>query len=214
MSAPIVIFYHTCISGPRVERFHAFNILNEQLSSMSRSGVLDKAKWFFVSVNGPVKDAKVVERVALNFGAKNLLVTPNDECDWGSDEVPTLRQLDVIAEVYPESYMLYLHMKGLGHPPPSSYHDFAKSWRGRMQDVVVDRWRECVKHLDNGFDSVGQWWNKAPNGEYWAGNFWWATSKFINTLPPIDVSGQHRGGRYEAELWIGRGPALPKYKSL
>jgi hypothetical protein len=32
------------------------------------------------------------------------------------------------------------------------------------------------------------------------GNYWWATGKFIKTLPPVDLT-----DRYAAETWIGMG---------
>jgi hypothetical protein len=207
MKRPIIVFYHTCIN---VHRDHAMRILNEQLNDLTKSGLADAAKWIFICVNGPKEDVEIIRKLA----PPKAIVEANDPGMWASHEVNTLKNLDIIAEVYPDAYFAYFHMKGLGHPPGSPGHDHATGWRHRMQNVVVNRWRQCVAALDAGYDSVGQWWYAAPNGTYWAGNFWWATAKFINTLPEIDITGHHSGGRYEAEMWIGRGPALPKVKSL
>lgn len=205
---PIAIFYHTLVNvGTRA---HADSIIQEQVGAMQSVGLLDQADYFFVGINGGEEDVKHIMSM-MPLGAVPM-VNPIET--WASSEVETLRCLRDFCIGNPGVNVLYLHMKGLSHVPGSPTHDFNRDWRHGMQNIVVNRWRECVNHLEQGYESVGNWWNVAPNGSYWAGNFWWATSDFIATLPPILTEGHHSGGRYEAEVWIGRGPNLPRIVAL
>lgn len=205
---PIAIFHHTCLNLGTPA--HANFILKEQVDVMTEFGLLDAAQHVFVGVNGPAEDVAVVA----SMHHPKAVVFPNPKNEWPGGEVPTLRALRDFCLGNPSLNVLYLHMKGLTHVPGSHGHGHNTSWRHNMTHVVVKNWKRCVELLDGGFESVGNWWNVAPNGSYWAGNFWWATSDFISTLPPIVTDGHHSGGRYEAEVWIGRGPRLPKIVAL
>lgn len=205
---PIAIFYHTLANlGTRQ---HATSIIKEQAGLMKDSGLIDAAKEFFVGVNGPAEDVEFVRKLLPG----NPMMLQNEPETWPSAEVPTLRGLHDYCLGNPGMNVLYLHMKGLTHVPGSAGHEFNRDWRHRMQNICVKEWRHCNNLLQLGYESVGNWWNVAPNGSYWAGNFWWATSEFIATLPPIITDGHHSGGRYEAEVWIGRGPRLPNIQSM
>lgn len=204
----IAIFYHTCINIG--EKGHALSIIQEQVGLMQTSGLLDHADFFFVGINGEEEDANLIMQM-MPAGAVPML---NPIETWKSGEVETLRALRDFAMGSPGVNILYLHMKGLTHVPGSPGHDFNRDWRRGMQNIVVKEWRHCQNLITLGHESVGNWWNVAPNGSYWAGNFWWATSDFIATLPPIVTEGHHSGGRYEAEVWIGRGPRLPQIAAL
>lgn len=75
---------------------------------------------------------------------------------------------------------------------------------------LVVNWAKCIALLEKGIDTVGVTMHEA--GErfgprpYWSGNFWWATTEFLKTLPPVG----HRH-RYDAEGWTGDGSAPFKY---
>lgn len=58
-----------------------------------------------------------------------------------------------------------------------------------------------------------------PGQSIWAGNFWWAKSDFLRTLPSImnreriKISGLGAAeSRFESEVWIGNGPRLPRVR--
>jgi hypothetical protein len=122
-----------------------------------------------------------------------------------------MRQMQVWCASNPGYHVLYFHTKGAIH----NGNPVFEKWRQCMENVCVWRWRECLHKLDKGRDSAGSHWlapEKYPvlrsasgNVSYWGGNFWWATSDFLNTLPQIDIM----ANRYEAEAWIGRGPKRP-----
>jgi hypothetical protein len=91
-----------------------------------------------------------------------------------------------------------------------------------MMRNLIWGWKQCVFDLDR-YESVGCHWltNQSQdfNQNLWAGNFWWAQASFLATLPSIykrtriEVSGiDSLESRFEAEVWIGNGPKLPKVK--
>lgn len=205
---PIVVAYHCCTT---LNRDWAFDLIQEQILSLAACGLAYEVSSILVGVNGPTEDAMLVKQMLPH---PNAVVVQNVPESWSAGEVPTLQMMAEWIQGYSSCYVLYFHTKGLSFPPHIPVHDHYRDWRLRMENVVLTRWRECVAHLDAGAESVGQWWNVAPNGSYWAGNFFWATSEFIGTLPPINTYGHHSGGRYEAEVWIGRGPRLPNIVSL
>lgn len=204
---PIAIFYHTCIN---VHQAHAINIIQEQTDSMKQTGLLDAASKFYVGINGDLADMAAVDSL---LPAK-AMVFQNAPDTWASCEVPTLNTMRVWVDNNPDHHVLYLHMKGLGHPPGSMGYEPNRIWRLQMENVVIWRWGICVRELDSGAEAVGHRWYNSPTGNYFAGNFWWMRSPFIKTLPEIKPQGHLAGGRYEAEVWIGRGPRQPRIVNL
>lgn len=110
--------------------------------------------------------------------------------------------------------ILYAHTKGAW-----SATEFAAQWRVSMTFDTVNRWQRCVQALSV-HDAAGPfWWRSndpmhAQHKNFFAGNFWWARSEYLGTLPPL-----RHDHRYQAEGWIGLneptvtdmrpGPALP-----
>jgi hypothetical protein len=106
----------------------------------------------------------------------------------------------------------YVHTKGVfnGFDNPCII-----DWRQYMGYFVIERARDCIKALGEGYDAVGVDWVTLPN-KHFSGNFWWASSQYINRLPQINPPiFQIEGAptpRHLAEFWIGYG--FPKVKSM
>jgi hypothetical protein len=92
-----------------------------------------------------------------------------------------------------------------------------------MTRHVIANWRQCVQDLEQGFDAVGVHYMEPPatppGQRILAGNYWFAKSDYLRTLPSImerdriKVSGlKHPDSKYEAEVWLGNGPRVPKIK--
>lgn len=137
------------------------------------------------------------------------------------NENPTIRELEKWLPGHEGWYVLYFHAKGT--ITQSGGAENAVKWRGCMMRNLVSNWRQCVADLEAGFDSVGCHWMTypaTPKGQsIWAGTFFWAKADFLLTLPSIlqrDRIKQSGLGnyesRYEAEVWIGNGPRLPRVK--
>jgi hypothetical protein len=153
-----------------------------------RHGVEWLTNWF------KNKSSKIID------GVKNdkieIVVYPTN-----NEETDTLRWVRDYARDNPGDYVLYFHTKGI-----TQYSEATESWRLYMQYFVVDRWKDCIAKLEEGFDCCGVMWNKETPLGYWphfSGNFWWATTDYINTL---DHSYLDHPWRYMREFWIGSNP--------
>lgn len=129
-------------------------------------------------------------------------------------EFTTVSEIKKSADEDPEEfYALYLHHKGVTRPHVEAENDY----RRLLLYFVVENWRECVQALDKGYDGAGvNWWNNA-GAWHFAGNFWWAKSTYIKTLPELKLPHIHGRKkqwpdvgiygddwyRAEAETWIG-----------
>jgi len=201
---PIAIFYHVYLSGGE----HPCNpecvtgIIADQLGAIQASELGLNTSLFHIGVNGTDEDTFLVSMMA-----PGASVNRNGP---GTAELPTQKVMQDWCKVNPGWCVLYLHTKGAIH----NGNPVMSSWRRCMERACVWGWRNCVHDLHSGFDSSGAHWLTPESypviglTPYWGGNFWWATSDFINTLPKIDVS----LSRYEAEVWIGRGPKRPKVR--
>ncbi len=93
-----------------------------------------------------------------------------------------------------DSYVWYSHLKGVFRQDPEQ-----QAWRNKMEEFVIFQYETAIAKLDSGFDVAGAFGSNDPR---WAipGNFWWATSSHIRTLPDITLLDQTN--RWEAEHWI------------
>ncbi len=188
-------------------------VVNEQMEMLRYSGLLDMASYFLVGINGgkesadyanlliPAKATKVLH--GLQSKSENLTIVEIEK--W----LPRINDWNV----------LYFHSKGATHKNQQQiFH--GDQWRNCMMRHCVLNWRKCIADLDRGFESVGCHWLTGMGSDrsqnYWGGNFWWAKSEFLKTLPSITQRARIKESginslesRYESEVWLGNGPRLP-----
>lgn len=188
----------------QVNRDRVIEIACEQLHDLDASELWDNAASKFICVSGSTYDLLTIGQ---------LISKPDFELIRNADgvgELPTMKRMQDWCKDNPGHNVLYFHAKGSIHASGSAYD----SWRHCMQRACVWNWKQCVHDLEHGCESVGAHWLTPElmpfigRTAYWGGNFWWATSDFLNTLPPIDIN----ANRYEAEVWIGRGPRRPRVR--
>lgn len=216
---PICVFYHCLFftgDPPRLLRT-AWPIVEEQMSVMQNSGLTDAASEIVCGINGGEESQKL---------ADTLLPAKAHKIYHGMDshsELPTIFQLENWLKTHPNWYVLYFHSKGATRPAGD---DYRTRWRRCMMRNLVEHWKQCVTDLEHGYESVGCHWltnamyPQVPKGQnIWAGNFWWATSNFLITLPSmmlrdrLRISGLYAAEScFEAEVWIGNGQRLPRVK--
>ena len=195
----LAIFYHIfqCNLG-------AF-IYQQQVHRLYTSGLIKEAEYIHFGVNG--------NRQLFNVPEKTI-VTHNQN---HKEETDTLISLRDFCKENPDYRVLYFHTKGVSKESMN-----AESWRLMMEYFVIDRWKECVKYLEN-YDAVGsnlkilgpttwsdgrQSWEKAGT-QHFVGNFWWANASYVNKLNDEFLKSDFRLDR---EFWIGSGEG--KFKSL
>jgi hypothetical protein len=99
----------------------------------------------------------------------------------------------------------YIHSKGM-----TSLSKQVNRWRKVLEYGVIEKWEDNINALNKGYDVSGICWDLI--GNHYSGNFWWAKSSYIKTLPrptmkkwskqivPIDA---HWSSRFRYEGWIG-----------
>lgn len=119
----------------------------------------------------------------------------------------TLRWVRDYAKDNPDDYILFFHTKGITHDNPA-----INDWRLYMEYFVIDRWKDCIEKLDEGYDCCGVMWNKdTPVGDFphFSGAFYWAKGSYINTLDHDYIDS---AWRYHMEFWIGSNPNAKVYE--
>jgi hypothetical protein len=189
----------------------AFDLMGDQLSRLSESGLLDVANQVLLCTNG--NDNNFVPAIHAMNDYHNVKFyhtsSRTDLWEWPSLDL-LKRNCDAADEDF---YVLYFHLKGLSRLGDARVTD----WRNYMEYWMIDQWAACVEKLDQGHDLVGTNIIEQP----WlhsSGNFWWSRASYIkklehlpnpDTLPwgtPSKYTGAILDGgnfRYDQEAWIG-----------
>lgn len=205
----IAIWYHTRLfdGEPPINPDVSVPLMMEQMETITKCGLLDSAADLVVCVNGG-NDNKA--------GARSLAPSKARFIDNGSGAkslLPTVGRLREWCQRHPDWLICFFHIKGVTHPEDATY----LTWRRCMEKHVLLRWRQCVRDMETGLDTVGaHWLTKEKYGPcvtfpFWGGMFFWARSNFLAELPPLPETPQCRNDWFLSENWIGMG-RTPKLK--
>lgn len=187
------VFYHCWLPNDR-----AVDVAIEQSSALIDSGLYDAAQELIVGLNGALSTAHYIKAFLPKAMVYNF---PNN--DLG--EAATIQLLQSWLPSHPNWSVCYHHIKAITHPPGDMY----SAWRRCLQRCVIENWRDCLQDLENGYELVGgHWITPHPTQQYFAGNFWWSKTAYLNQLPPIDTKTVN-GKSYESEVWIGKTSRRP-----
>ena len=225
----IAVFYHLYI--PDLDTSWVWWV-EEQMNLLKTSG-LSKVSTVYMCITVPTGlsnsmndltfDEMVVEYIKNEYPFVNVIDVRGTQ-EENLFEGQTLHQLHQHC-LKNDGYVFYFHSKGT-----SSYSTHipygVKDWRHYMQYFNVEKWEDCVKKLEEGYDCVGVNWIRRADlagdvpsegkryiGNHFAGNFWWARNEYIRTLPDplkideyVHISSMmdfFKTYRYAFELWIG-----------
>lgn len=193
-------------------------IFGEQVIRIINSGMLTDTQ-YHVCINGRRdRFQPMLDELAKLYQITVTIVAE----DCGQWEYPTLEYLRQQVSTLTEPAAIgYIHLKGAGRPHYAEVAD----WRRLMEFFIIDNYQHCVKWLARDHNVVGCNWTPVSwIKPHFSGNFWWAESQYIKTLPPLPhpkdchagaisaFTGQHYDGverfRFDHECWITSG----KYK--
>lgn len=211
----IALFYH-CLFIPENYLINAFNIVSEQMQQVRQSGLLEACSEMIVGCNGG-EESREIAHMLIPDKAKIVFHGPDSRA-----ENLTLVEIEKWLPTHPDFLVCYIHVKGVTHDPESSYGQGSARWRRCGMRHCVENWRQCVMDLQV-VEAVGPHWLTRQGWDhsqhYFAGNFWWARSNYLRTLPSIFKRERIKESgiaslesRYESEVWIGNGPRLPTVK--
>ena len=110
----------------------------------------------------------------------------------------TIKMLYAFCRYHPDYKVLYMHTKGVSYTRDHVFLPGIHSWNDFMMYSLVEKYESCISLLRM-YDTVGC--NYRPfedgNGQHYSGNFWWATAKYISTLP---IS--YMKNKYDPEFWL------------
>lgn len=191
-------------------------IFAEQAIRIINSGMLTNNTSYHICVNGNIdRFQSVIDQIQSLYDAKVVTVA-NDCTQW---EYPTLNYLRNLVRGLPTAAAIgYIHLKGAGRPGYAEVQD----WRRLMEFFIIDNYQHCVKWLNRDYNVVGCNWTPVSwIKPHFSGNFWWAESEYIKTLPPLpDPKDCHAGKvsaftkqlydgierfRFDHECWVTAG---------
>jgi hypothetical protein len=125
-------------------------------------------------------------------------------------ENPTINLIKDFSEKNPNSYILYIHTKGVRYNPNDTKEN---DWIDYMLYFLVDQYKNCISILDNNYDTVGCNYNRDIDGtvdgwnfndplkhpSHYSGNFWWVNSNYSKTLPLLSIENPER---MAPEFWL------------
>ncbi len=196
---PIVIFYHIYCFNHQYSKWEP--IVINQLQKLKDSMLYEKCSLMFIRIIG--NDIDVKKCLSLINDMNKIQIIRAD--DYNDKEATTLKVLHSFSKKN-DSYIIYIHTKGVttGKNRREKYTIKANDWRNLMEYFTIEKWTECIKKLEEGYDACGVLWRIEPFFDevlgHFSGNFWWANSKYISTLPEIKDN-IHRGNH---EFWIRR----------
>jgi hypothetical protein len=195
----IAIFYH--IAQMKMGAF----IYQQQVHRLYTSGLIKEADYIHFGVNGDQELFNVPEKAKVKYNQKE---------NWGTEK-ETLLDLKNFCKENPDYKVLYFHTKGATKDELCIY-----SWRLMLEYFVIDKWKDCIKYLDN-YTCVGSHLGSIGPSVFadgslmqndrtysFMGNFWWANASYINTIKNRYIDSDCR---MQKEWWIGDSDScLPK----
>ena len=188
---PCVVFIHAALLTRCEER------LRQYLRLMNESGFLKEVQTVFIDCvgEGPLPSFPEFE----GYPIVVQRIHPHLE----ENEFPTHFHMWTYAKEHPETYLLYLHTKGVGKEVNPAIED----WVSYMTYFLIEQWRTCVKALEEN-KTVGV--DLRPEFSlHYSGNFWWSRADWMMLLPnPYDYCDLTKypnalnSKRHAAEFWI------------
>jgi len=187
-------------------------ILNEQLNLLKNSILYEELTILFMYVYGDDD----------NFSKFNDIINEYDDLfrikviriENNFYEYPTLQALQEFVKIE-NAYIFYFHLKGVWSVNSGGNPVAIRSWRKCLEYFNIERWRDCVAKLDEGYEVVGALYNYNEKEPLFSGNFWWSTTSYIKKLPKLEYVIDNDPDpndpaktwcRVECEKWINRIP--------
>lgn len=183
----MIIVYHGFLYGNYKQ------VLTDQFNDLILSGLYEEADKVYIGLVDTINGTEWVRDFWKGKTKVEIIVYKEN-----NELADTMRWVRDYSKANPEDYVLFFHSKGVSH-----YDLPTEDWRKYMEYFTVERWRDCVDKLNEGYDACGVLWNTdTVYGKYphFSGAFWWATCKYINSL---DHSYLDMDWKYGREMWIG-----------
>ena len=172
------------------------HILLSKFKKFKASGLYDKSNKIYLSLFGDIeKHQEFLTDLKDLYSKIEYVLIANKEFD---NEADTLNFMLKKAEGYEKNTpMLYVHTKGVSHTHPIMKKNIG-AWVRYLDLYTINKWEECIQGLRDNDAAGGLYESSDP--KHFSGNFFWANSEYIQSLPRItsyNIDNYNRG-----EFWI------------
>lgn len=189
--APIIGFWHVCMIN------HWERIVNLQLNIILNSLLYRNCEKIYIGCVGSDEDLKKLNSIISSFDKIEIKAHDNNLLRY---EFITLSIVQRLSEDGEPFYGFYIHTKGCSYPN----NEGGKYWLDYMNYYNLTKWRDCVAHLDLGYDLCGVKLLSARECPalkmHYSGNFFWFYSVYISDL--VSISKLDHKNRFDAEMWV------------
>lgn len=184
------IFFHVYLKNDFT------HILLNKFKKFKASGLYDRTNKIYLPLFGEIERYEEFLSDLKDLYSKIEYVNiTNKEFN---NEADTLNFMIKKAEGYEKNTpMLYVHTKGVSHT-----HQILKkninAWTRYLDLYTINKWEECLEGLKDN-DAAGGFYADDVI-KHFQGNFWWANSEYLKTLPRLhnlNIENFNRG-----EFWI------------
>lgn len=184
------IFFHVYLKN---EFSH---ILLSKFKKFKASGLYDRADKIYLTLFGDIeRHQEFLSDLKDLYSKIEYAVIANKEFN---NEADTLNFMLKKAESYEKNTpMLYVHTKGVSHSHPILKKNI-NAWVRYLDLFTINKWEECLESLKDN-DAAGGLY-EASHPKHFSGNFFWANSEYIKSLPRLNqnnIDSYNRG-----EFWI------------
>ena len=181
----VVCFIHVCNIDFNGEP-KGINIFNDQINYLKESGLYDKLDYIFVTLLG--------KNVLLTHDYKIKVIYYSE--NQNEMEFPSIQRIKYFADnISKKIKILYIHTKGVTNK------DHSYEWRKYLEYFLIEKNSLCLNALDH-YKCVGvnhqYYYDENKYRNHFSGNFWWANSDYIKTLPLLEINED----RYVVEHWL------------
>jgi len=172
------------------------HILLSKFKKFKASGLYEKSNKIYLSLFGDIeKHQEFLTDLKDLYSKIEYVLISNKEFD---NEADTLNfMLKKASEYSSNTPMLYVHTKGVSHTHPILKKNI-NAWTRYLDLYTINKWEECIQGLEDN-DAAGGFYADDVI-KHFQGNFWWANSSYIKTLPRLN--NLNIGNFNRGEFWI------------
>ena len=163
--------------------------LDHLITCLKNNNLFNKFETIYINNIGlPIEENVYGEKVNIcNYSDNHLLY-----------EIPTINKIQHFCQENNNCNILYLHTKGVCYN--DDYHE-ENNWIDMMLYFLVEQHELCISKLFSGIQTVGCNFTDTNYPPHFSGNFWWAKSSYINTLPSL-IEKTENVIPNDAEFWL------------
>jgi len=172
------------------------HILLGKFKKLKSSGLYDRANKIYLTLFGDIeKHQEFLSDLNDLYRKIEYAVIANKEFH---NEADTLNFMLKKAELCENNTpMLYLHTKGVSHIHPVMKKNIG-AWTRYLDLYTINKWEVCIEGIKDNDVAGGLYESSDP--KHFSGNFFWANSEYIKSLPRLNkynIDSYNRG-----EFWI------------